>query len=275
MGIVTAENATMRHASPGGSAPNARVFERLVRDAQCASDLAAFRSKILETLALEIGADSATLMDAPGARLTPERARSRIGMLFVDPGVLVLYVSNKRRYERSAERLLRAMATGAPVIDSQVYGQCERERLDLYAEVLRPQGTRSMLCANVHRRGRAHCQLNLKRHGRGTPFRERDAESLALLLPALALADAGFQHSPALSPRDDDSAPLCVGTRPLGSREAEVAALVSKGMRNREIAMLTGTSCSTVKKQVRNVFAKVGVSNRAELAGLFAGHRGS
>ena len=60
----------------------------------------------------------------------------------------------------------------------------------------------------------------------------------------------------------------CLETRPLGSREAEVALLVCKGLRNREIAMLFGTSSETVKKQVRSLFAKLGVSNRAELAGL-------
>jgi DNA-binding NarL/FixJ family response regulator len=44
-------------------------------------------------------------------------------------------------------------------------------------------------------------------------------------------------------------------------------------MRNREIAMLIGTSCETVKKQVHSVFTKLGVSTRAELAGLVAAHR--
>ena len=52
-----------------------------------------------------------------------------------------------------------------------------------------------------------------------------------------------------------------------------MAVLVCKGMRNREIAMLIGTSCETVKKQVHSVFTNVGVSNRAELAGLLAGYR--
>ncbi len=39
--------------------------------------------------------------------------------------------------------------------------------------------------------------------------------------------------------------------------------------------MLFGTSCETVKKQVRSLFAKLGVSNRAELAGFLAAHRPS
>jgi DNA-binding CsgD family transcriptional regulator len=250
--------------------PSARLFERLVRDAQGAGDLAAFRSKILEMLACEIGADSGTLMDPPGMRLAPTRARSRVGMFSVSPSWRSYFLASKARYERSIERLLRAMKSGQPVIDSDVYERRERERLDLYAEILLPQGSRSVLCATVPHRGRSLGQLTLKRHGRGTAFRDRDAESLNLLIPALALADAGFQHSPALSA---DLAPLCAVMPALGSREAEVAVLVCKGMRNREIAMLIGTSCETVKKQVHSVFAKVGVSNRAELAGLLAGYR--
>src|SRR5438067_838064 len=111
----------MRHASHGDATPSARLFERLVRDAQGAANLAAFRSKILETLACEIGADSGTLMDPPGMRLTPSRARSRVGMFSVSPSWRSYFLASKARYERSVGRLLRAMKSGQPVIDSDVY----------------------------------------------------------------------------------------------------------------------------------------------------------
>ena len=194
--------------------------------------------------------------------------------MHIDASVVRLYATNRARYERSGRRLLRAMEPGRSIVDTQIYKHREREHLDLYAEVLLPQGASSLLCASVHHRGRPVCQVFLKRHGRGATFRDRDAESLDGFLPALALADAGFQYSPALSWGDTDRV-MCLETRPLGSREAEVALLVCKGLRNREIAMLFGTSCETVKKQVRSLFAKLGVSNRAELAGFLAGHRSS
>jgi DNA-binding CsgD family transcriptional regulator len=262
-----------RDPSHGGFAPSARLFERLVRDAQGARDLAAFRNRILENVASEIGADSGSLMDPPGMRLTPSRGRSRVGMLSIDPSLLGVYAANKARYESSNQRLLRAMESGRSIIDSDVYGARERERLAVYAEILLPQGARSLLSATIYWQGQPLCQLVLKRHGRGAIFRDRDAEALDLSIPALALADAGFQYSPAASRVEGDSVPPGAGTRPLGSREAEVAVLVCKGMRNREIAMLIGTSCETVKKQVHSVFTKVGVSNRAELAGLWGSSR--
>ncbi len=261
----------MRCALSDEVTPGARLFDRLVRDLPDAEDLAAFRNKVLESVAREIGADSGSLLDPRGTRLTPRHATSRVGMLEIDPRWRRLFVANRARYERSAERLFQAMEEGRPVIDSDVYQRRERERLDLYAEILVPQGATSMLCATVHHRGRALCQLALKRHGQSAAFRDRDAQALEALLPAVALADAGFQHAPALARDDVRFHPMCAEIQALGSREAEVAALVCKGMRNREIAMLIGTSCETVKKQVHNVLVKVGVSNRAELAGLLGG----
>ncbi len=262
----------MRQAGRVGGSSVGHVFERLVRDAQRASDLGEFRSNLLAVLARVIGADSGTLVDPSGTRLAPLRAKPRVGVLFVELGLRGLYFQHRTRYDRSVERLLRAMEPGRPVIDSEVYGRREREVLDLYAEVLLPQGARSLLCVFVRHRGRTLCQLVLKRHARGAGFRQRDADALARVLPALALADAGFQHA-AAGPWMEAAPALGSETRPLGTRETEVALLVCKGMRNREIALLLGTSCETVKKQVRSVFSKLGVSNRAELAGYLAGQR--
>jgi DNA-binding CsgD family transcriptional regulator len=267
------QDAGMRLGGAGSVAASARLFERLVGDAQGATDLATFRSKLLEALAREIGADSGSMMDPPGTRVPLGRARSRIGMFSIDPSFGLAFVAHKARYEQSIERLVRAMEPGRPINDADVYERRERERLDAYAEILLPQGARALLCTTVRHRGKALCQLVLKRHGRGAAFRERDSRRLDLFLPALALADAGVQHCLAASSVDADFAPLSVDARPLGSREAEIAALVCKGMRNREIAMLIGTSSETVKKQVHSVFTKLGVSTRAELAGLFAAHR--
>jgi DNA-binding NarL/FixJ family response regulator len=246
------------------------VFERLIADAQRSPDLACFRTKILEALAREIGASSGSLVDPPGRGWLEKGTKARIGVLAVAPCFRDLYVRHKARYERSGERLLRAMDSGA-VIDSDVYTMAERQQLDLYTEILYPQGARSVLCAIVRHRGRPLSQLVLKRQGRGTPFRDRDAEALNRFLPIVALADAGFQYSAPGAFVTEAGGAARIATRPLGTREAEVAALVCKGMRNREIAVLIGTSCETVKKQVRNVFDKVGVSNRAELAGLVGG----
>jgi LuxR family transcriptional regulator, maltose regulon positive regulatory protein len=51
----------------------------------------------------------------------------------------------------------------------------------------------------------------------------------------------------------------------LTAREDKVADLVCRGLTNREIGQLLGLSEASVKQQLRNVYKKVGVSNRAAL----------
>jgi DNA-binding CsgD family transcriptional regulator len=53
---------------------------------------------------------------------------------------------------------------------------------------------------------------------------------------------------------------------PLTEREQEVARLVAEGATNREIAQRLFLSPKTVERHVSNMFKKVGVRNRAELA---------
>jgi DNA-binding NarL/FixJ family response regulator len=64
---------------------------------------------------------------------------------------------------------------------------------------------------------------------------------------------------------------------PLTEREQEIARLVAEGSTNREIAQLLFLSPKTVERHVSNVFKKVGVRNRAELASRLGsrevGHR--
>lgn len=57
----------------------------------------------------------------------------------------------------------------------------------------------------------------------------------------------------------------------LTPEESEIVVYVAKGFRNREIAEKTGLSEDAVKDHLRNMFKKVGVSDRLELA-LYAIH---
>jgi len=59
---------------------------------------------------------------------------------------------------------------------------------------------------------------------------------------------------------------------PLTTRERQVVELVSQGFKNREIAQRMFISEQTVKNHLHNVFDKLGVSDRLELA-LYAIHR--
>ena len=54
--------------------------------------------------------------------------------------------------------------------------------------------------------------------------------------------------------------------RPLTPREQEVASLVAKGMKNREIAEALGIATGTVKIHLMHIFEKTGIRDRFELA---------
>ncbi|KQQ62659.1 LuxR family transcriptional regulator [Microbacterium sp. Leaf320] len=58
-----------------------------------------------------------------------------------------------------------------------------------------------------------------------------------------------------------------VSTEPLTAREEEVARLIAEGATNQQIAELLIVSRRTVETHVARIFRKLGVSNRAELAG--------
>src|SRR6202047_493343 len=60
---------------------------------------------------------------------------------------------------------------------------------------------------------------------------------------------------------------------PLSTREREIVALVAQGYKNKELAEQMFISEQTVKNHLHNIFDKLGVSDRLELA-LYAIHKG-
>src|ERR1700676_4819496 len=76
----------------------------------------------------------------------------------------------------------------------------------------------------------------------------------------------------------DGGHPSASGTKgrersPLSAREREIVALVAQGYKNKEMAEKMFISEQTVKNHLHNIFDKLGVSDRLELA-LYAIHKG-
>jgi len=63
-------------------------------------------------------------------------------------------------------------------------------------------------------------------------------------------------------------APSQVGQQLLTHREAQIAELVARGLTNSDVANKLDLSEGTVKVHIRNIFRKLGMSNRAELTGF-------
>jgi DNA-binding NarL/FixJ family response regulator len=77
------------------------------------------------------------------------------------------------------------------------------------------------------------------------------------------------------SPADLANAGISKGRErsPLSAREREIVALVAQGYKNKEMAEKMFISEQTVKNHLHNIFDKLGVSDRLELA-LYAIHKG-
>jgi len=60
---------------------------------------------------------------------------------------------------------------------------------------------------------------------------------------------------------------------PLSQREREIVSLVAQGFKNKEIAQQLGTTEQVIKNYLRNVYDKIGVSDRLELALFTLHHR--
>lgn len=64
---------------------------------------------------------------------------------------------------------------------------------------------------------------------------------------------------------DQREALLESGDLHLTKREEEIAALVTEGLRNKEIAHKLGVATATVKAHLQSVYMKLGVDNRVRL----------
>ena len=140
--------------------------------------------------------------------------------------------------------------------------------------------------------------LQLQRNVPGTrllilTFKDEDEGELrALRIPSLQLVPRHAPFSQVLQwirqadPNGNAPAPQASGksaaakdpeeaaadASPLSARERQVVELVSQGFKNREIAQRMFISEQTVKNHLHNIFDKLGVSDRLELA-LYAIHK--
>lgn len=101
----------------------------------------------------------------------------------------------------------------------------------------------------------------------GIVLKETAAESLLSCLDAVSHGDSWFD--PKLRDRlgiAGDGTGLLSPFSALSPRERQVADLVAKGLRNRDIAAALGISEGTVKIHLYRVYERLGVSSRTELA---------
>jgi DNA-binding CsgD family transcriptional regulator len=236
--------------------PWQRTADGILEDANAADSVDSFRRSMVGRLSGFIGLDSAAVH-----AMHPPPAGTAGGSVAVNlhPGLFDRFLREQPRYFQSAWPMLHALRTnGGLSIDTDVLGATARRRLAIYAEILVPAGVTSMLGSILTFRQAPAGILVLSRHGSRRGFRARDGERLRQLLPLLGTADA------AVSARCSKGRSVALDR--LGEREREVARLVARGLQNKEIAAILGTSVHTVRQQTRRIYEKLNVPGRVHLA---------
>ena len=109
--------------------------------------------------------------------------------------------------------------------------------------------------------GMIYGSITLFRNRASGDFTEEEEECLAVLNRHLSTCLA-VAHPRGL--RRDEGKPV-VGRTSLTAREQEIAALIAEGLSNQQIGLRLFISENTVKKHVKGIFQKMGVSNRHQL----------
>lgn len=136
-----------------------------------------------------------------------------------------------------------------------------RDRSELYREWMIPMDVHYSMGSTQVGNGMIYGSITLFRTRASGDFTEEEEECLAVLNRHLStyLAvtyPAGLER--------DEGKPVVAGTS-LTAREQEIAALIAEGLGNQQIGLRLFISENTVKKHVKSIYQKMGVSNRHQL----------
>jgi DNA-binding CsgD family transcriptional regulator len=233
----------------------------LAERAQSAPDLASLRRQVLESLTRLVGCETYYWGAAPGVpdkdpvhESAHPRARCSLDR----------FVSTRGRYE-VPQAIQAVYAQGGVGSDDEFFTLTDRDRLPLFTEVLRPAGIRTHLACCVDFRGMPLSVITLSRHSRGARFVPREKDVVRAVKGAIGLVEAAFRAD-LLAPRPTEE--RLRGRYGLSPREAQIAVFLGRGLQNKEIAALLGTSADTVRKQTIRIYQKLRVSGRVHLAAM-------
>lgn len=159
--------------------------------------------------------------------------------------------------------------TADAVLLSDLVPQRLLVRADYYQALMVPAGARHVLSVALREGGRVTGALSLVRSAQEGAFRPRERELLATLAPLLALGYRLARERAAQVPAPEPPSGDLACWERLSPREREVAGHAMRGESNKQIARRLATSPWTVKKQLRAVFDKLQVPNRAALGARY------
>ncbi len=208
-----------------------------------------------------LDASGAVFYDMRGSHARPEFGESVYWR--IDPSFGAAYAEYYHEADPCMHSLARdeavptlSLATTAKAVPSfEAY-----EASEYYHDFLRPQAIHSSIIFNVSDHTGLLGLFGFQRPVSRAPF-DRTSE---LLIRSIAAPIAQ-----ALSRRRAEApAPLLVSVNetPLTPRQIEVAALITRGLSNPEIAAELGVSLKTVEHHISKIYAQLGTPNRVSLA---------
>jgi DNA-binding CsgD family transcriptional regulator len=228
------------------------IEHEILEHARDAPSLEAFRERALAAASADLDADVALFA-------TVDAGRPDWSSLGMGP-VQARLARSWSHYGREIAAVQQAAREAGVATDRRVLGG-GLERTRLFREIMAPLGGQESLILVPELRGRKIGFLMLGRTHRRR-FSDAELARARLLGPATAVSWVALA---ATCP--GPSSPQALG---LTGRKRELLEYLELGYTTREIAMACGTSTFTVRNQLSALYRALGVSNRAEAAGLRA-----
>jgi DNA-binding CsgD family transcriptional regulator len=230
----------------------ARTLVDLSASSRTVSD---YYATALEVLAGTVGFDNAIVFSPQVVDGSP----FIYGMCPESRSFVQRYLLEFPAYSTLPNRAAELAMINEVVTDEQLYADLgiNRDRDPFDCEIMRPCGITSVMDVAVRLGPHVFGFLSLHRAG-GRRFSSKETGMVKPVAPALGAAVAALhsRHRKALHRHL---------TEKLSARELEVVELVARGLSNKEISMVLGSSPNTVRNQLHAVFVKLSIGCRAEL----------
>ncbi|KQX17887.1 MULTISPECIES: helix-turn-helix transcriptional regulator [unclassified Sphingomonas] len=267
-----------------GSPSNESLFAELTRSIDAVVTAREIEATLLRPIAGAIGADATALFELEIDNGLPKDIRDATLSRSI-AGVLAPY----RRSLFRDDPLYAAPSRKPAAMSAIMRDACRPEIRAYYDGFLVPQGIGDII--GVHfpvaaHFGQRNFSVSFTRRTGSPSYSTREAELLGDMLPLIALACANValrEDLATMQAQMDETAARAGRSRPetnwhrflydggmtmavLTEREREISGLIYDGYTNLSIASVLGISIRTVENHLRNIYEKLGIGSRMQLA---------
>jgi len=245
-------------------------LERIHRLVEDSTTLDAYRLDVMRALRSEVGGSSAVFLPGPPVSLSDGRTLRMLRPLYLDldPSGYTRYVAGHQHFRVEFARLGQASLAARPYVDSEHFSRDELMKLRAWRDLLAPDELGSWLTIPFHHQRQPFGEILVFRTNQQVPFEPRDARRVVPLVPLLVMGDLLKAHTVL---RQLPAVGGAAALRGLTARERQVADLAASGLQNKTIATNLGLSPNTVRNVLAQVYEKLAVTTRTQLAHLLLG----